>query len=103
MHWFILIFSGVFEAMWAYALAARHLRWQPRVALFIAGTIPSMGGLAWGLKEIPVGSGYTVWVAVGAVAALALGAIQGSERLSPQRVACVLAILVGVAGLQVLS
>lgn len=103
MHWTVLIISGAFEAMWAFALAARHLRFLPRAALFTAGGFISMAGLAWGLQEVPVGSGYAAWVAVGAVTTLALSALRGTERLSLTRIACVAAIITGVVGLQVLS
>lgn len=103
MYWTVLISSGTFEAMWAFALAARHLRIMPRLALFIIGAVVSMAGLTWGLQEVPVGSGYAVWVAVGAVTTLALGALRGTERLNLVRIACVAAIIAGVVGLQVLS
>ena len=88
--------------MWAFALAARHLRIMPRLTLFVIGAVASMAGLAWGLQEVPVGSGYAAWVAAGAITTLALGALRGTERLNLVRIACVAAIIAGVVGLQVL-
>ena len=57
MAWIILIASGLFEAVWATALSRSEglTRLVPSL-VFLAGGVVSVGGLAWALREIPVGS-----------------------------------------------
>ena len=61
MAWFILIFSGAFEAVWAAALdkSAGFTRLWPSLIFLVACAI-SMGGLAWAMRSIPVGTAYAV-------------------------------------------
>ena len=65
MAWFILIFSGAFEAVWAAALdkSAGFTRLWPSLIFLVACAI-SMGGLAWAMRSIPVGTAYAVWAAL---------------------------------------
>lgn len=103
MAWSILVVSGMFEVVWAYALAARSLPMWQRVGLFVAGSVVSMGGLAVALREIPVGIGYAVWIGMGAVTTVIVSFIRGQEKATPLRLACVGLIIGGVVGLQVMS
>ena len=65
MAWFILIFSGAVEAVWAAALdkSAGFTRLWPSLIFLVACAI-SMGGLAWAMRSIPVGTAYAVWAGV---------------------------------------
>ena len=101
--WAVLIVSGAFETMWAYALAADHLSMRRRIALFLVGTVISMGGLSIALGTIPVGSGYAVWVGIGAVTTLAFAIFRREESLSWLRALFAAILLSGVIGLQVVS
>ena len=57
MAWLVLIVSGVFEAVWATALgkSVGFTRLIPSI-VFILGLIVSMGGLAYALRTLPVGT-----------------------------------------------
>ncbi|MGW2588084.1 DMT family transporter [Streptomyces virginiae] len=68
MAWIVLLMSGVLEAVWATALAKSmgFTRLAPSL-VFSVGLALSMAGLAFALREVPVGTGYAVWVGVGAV------------------------------------
>lgn len=101
--WAVLIASGAFETMWAYALAADHLRMRRRIVLFVVGTLISMGGLAAALGTIPVGTGYAVWVGIGAVTTLAFAILRREESLTWVRAIFAAILLTGVIGLQVVS
>lgn len=101
--WTVLVVSGGFETMWAYALAASHLRMLRRVLLFVVGTLLSMGGLALALTAIPVGTGYAVWVGIGAVTTLAFAVLRREESLSWVRAVFAAILLTGVVGLQAVS
>ena len=62
-----------------------------------------MGGLGLALKHIPVGTGYAVWVAVGAVTTLIYAVATGAESLTLMKLLLVLGIVACVAGLNFLS
>lgn len=101
MSWLVLIVSGVFEAVWATALShSDGLRRLLPTAVFLGAVIVSMGGLAYALKEIPVGTGYAVWVAVGAVTTVAWAMLSGAEQASLVRILLILGIIACVAGLK---
>ena len=57
MSWIVLILSGVLEAVWATALGKSEgfTKLWPSVVFGVA-LIVSMGGLAWAMRDIPVGT-----------------------------------------------
>ena len=68
MAWFVLVVSGVLETVWASALAqSRGLSRPLPAVLFGVAVVLSMLGLGVALRSIPVGTGYAVWVGIGAV------------------------------------
>lgn len=101
MAWFVLVISGLLEAVWASALAqSRGLsRLGPSVLFGVAVTL-SMLGLGYALRTLPVGTGYAVWVGIGAVCTAAYGMVALDESASPARVLCLAAIVGGVVGLK---
>jgi quaternary ammonium compound-resistance protein SugE len=59
MSWIILIASGVLEAVWATALGRSEGFTKPIPSVvFVVGLVLSMGGLAWALRELAVGTAY---------------------------------------------
>ncbi|WP_254873005.1 multidrug efflux SMR transporter [Schaalia sp. Marseille-Q2122] len=102
--WVVLIGSGLFEAVWATALSKSEgfTRLVPSL-VFLVGLIISMAGLAWALREIPVGTGYAVWVGVGAGATVAWAMVTGAETVSVVRVALLIGLIACIAGLKVVG
>lgn len=102
--WIILIVSGVFEAVWATALGRSEgfTKLWPTV-VFAVGCTLSMGGLAFALREIPTGTGYAVWVAVGASLTVLYGMITGTESVSLLKILLLLGIVGCVIGLKLVS
>lgn len=104
MAWFVLMISGVLETVWAIALARSEgftRRWPSLV--FLVALVLSMGGLAYALREIPVGTGYVVWVGIGAVGTAVIGMLFLDESTSVARILCLVLIVAGVVGLKVLT
>lgn len=101
MSWIVLVVSGVLETVWAAALAQSHgfTRLTPSL-VFGAALVLSMAGLAYALRTIPVGTGYAVWVGIGAVGTAAYGMVVLGEAASVARMLCLLAIVAGVVGLK---
>lgn len=104
MHWFILIFSGAFEAVWAVALSKSEgfSRLIPSIVFVLALGI-SMGGLGWALKEIPVGTGYAVWVGIGAATAATYSMATGMESASLAKILLLIGLVGCVIGLKFVS
>lgn len=104
MHWFVLIVSGILEAVWATALAASDRFRRPgATALFAVSMVASMVGLAYAMTALPTGTSYAVWVGIGAVGTVVVAVVRKDERLTAHR-AFLLLLLVGcVAGLKVVA
>ncbi|MGV0642777.1 DMT family transporter [Mycolicibacterium sp. XJ879] len=104
MAWVILIVSGAFEAVWAVALSKSEGFSRPApVAIFVVALIISMGGLGIALRDLPVGTGYAVWVGVGASLAVVYSLATGAESTTPIKVALLLGVVGCIVGLQLVS
>ena len=103
MAWIVLVVSGVLETVWAAALAQTRgfTRLVPSVVFGVA-LVLSMAGLAYALRTLPVGTGYAVWVGIGAVGTAAYGMIALGEPATVARLLCLVAIVGGVVGLKFL-
>lgn len=68
MAWVVLVISGVLEAVWATAMGKSEAfsKLSPSI-VFAVEIVASMAGLAYAMRELPVGTAYTVWVGIGAV------------------------------------
>ena len=101
MAWFVLIVSGCLETVWAIALdrSAGFTRPLP-TAIFGVALVISMLGLGYALRSIPVGTGYAVWVGIGAVGTAVVGMVALNEPASLPRILCLLMVICGVAGLK---
>ncbi|WP_405426297.1 DMT family transporter [Micromonospora sp. NBC_00617] len=102
MAWLVLVISGLLETVWAIALdrSAGFSRLLPS-AVFVLALVLSMGGLAYALRDIPVGTGYAVWVGIGAVGTALVGMLALGESASLPRILCLLLVIVGVVGLKI--
>ncbi|MFE9257208.1 DMT family transporter [Streptomyces sp. NPDC006879] len=103
MAWIVLIVSGVLEAVWATALgrSAGFSRPVP-TAVFGVGLVLSMAGLAYALRTLPIGTGYAVWVGIGATLTVAYGMLFGGESVSAVKLALLAGIVGCVIGLKAL-
>ncbi|WP_182112510.1 MULTISPECIES: multidrug efflux SMR transporter [unclassified Actinotalea] len=104
MHWVVLVVSGVFEAVWATALGRSEgfTRTGPTI-VFLVALVLSMGGLAWAMTALPVGTSYAIWVATGAGLTVAYAMITGEEPTSVLRVLLILGLIGCVVGLKLTS
>lgn len=101
MAWLVLVLSGVLEAVWALALGKSEgfSRLAPTL-VFLVGIVLSMGGLAYALRTLPVGTGYAVWVGVGASLTVLYGMVSGAESVSAIKVVLLMGLLGCVIGLK---
>ncbi|MFR9775478.1 DMT family transporter [Micromonospora sp. MS34] len=101
MAWFVLVLSGLLEAAWAVALdrSAGFSRLLPSTA-FVVSLAASMAGLAYALRDIPLGTAYAVWVGIGAMGTALVGMVALREPATLPRIGCLLLVGAGVVGLK---
>jgi quaternary ammonium compound-resistance protein SugE len=99
--WVILVAASACEVVMALGL-----KWSDgftRLAgsmLAIGGGVVSMALLAIALRSLPVGTGYAVWTGLGAVFTALVGMVALGESRDAVRVAGIVAVVTGVALLQ---
>ncbi|MFO0293646.1 MAG: DMT family transporter [Rhodospirillales bacterium] len=98
MAWLYLAIAGVLEVVWALGLkmSAGFTRPLPS-AVTLAGAAASFYFLALALRDLPVGTGYAVWVGIGAVGTAVFGIVLLGEALTPLRAGGIALIVAGVA------
>lgn len=101
MAWFVLIVSGMFEAVWAIALGKSEgfSKLVPSL-IFAGGLIVSMSGLAYAMKDIPTGTAYAVWVGIGASLTVIYGMTVDGESISWLKVLLLMLLVGCVVGLK---
>ena len=104
MPWLYLTLAGLLEIVWAVGLKASDGFTKP---LASGVTVAAMAGSFWllalALKKIPLGTGYAVWVGIGAVGTAILGIVLFGESAAWPRLACIALICIGIAGLKLAS
>jgi quaternary ammonium compound-resistance protein SugE len=101
MSWLVLVGSGVLEAVWATALGRSEGFSRPIPSIvFVAALLASMGGLAYAMRDLPVGTAYAVWVGIGAVLTVVYAMSTGQEPVSTLKIVFLTMIVGGVVGLK---
>ena len=101
MAWIILVLSGVLEAVWATALGkSEGLSRLGPALVFFSALAASMAGLAYAMRELPVGTSYAVWVGIGATLTVVYAMATGEEPISVLKVLFLVMIVAGVVGLK---
>lgn len=100
MAWMLLIVAGLLEVGWSSVmpLTGGFRRPVPTVA-FLVLLVGSMWGLAKATESIPMGTGYVVWVGIGAVGAALVGMARG-DATTPMRLLFLALVVGGVVGLK---
>ncbi|WP_372892729.1 DMT family transporter [Rhodosalinus sp.] len=102
MAWLALIVSGGLEVVWSTALKLSDGLTRPGwIAVMIPAMVAGFWLLAYAMRGIDLGTAYPVWVGIGAVGAVLVGALWLGEALTPLRIASVGLILAGIAGLRI--
>jgi quaternary ammonium compound-resistance protein SugE len=104
MSWVILVVSGLLEAVWATAPGRSEgfTKLVPSI-VFGVGLVASMAGLAFAMREIPVGTAYAVWVGIGAALTVGYAMATGAETVSVIKVLLILGLVGCVVGLKLVG
>lgn len=97
MAWLYVIVGGLFETAFAVSLKESNgfTRLWPTVSFVITVAI-SMGLLGLGLRDLPVGTAYAVWVGIGAVGTAIVGMLFFDDPATFLRLAAIGLIVGGV-------
>ena len=101
MSWVILVVSGVLEAVWATALGKSEgfSKLAPSM-VFLVAIIASMAGLAYAMRDLPIGTAYAIWVGIGAVLTVVYAMATGDESASLLKATLLVFIIGSVVGLK---
>jgi quaternary ammonium compound-resistance protein SugE len=101
MSWLVLVVSGMLEAVWATALSrsAGFTRLAPSV-VFAVAVVLSMVGLAYAMRDLPVGTAYAVWVGIGASLTVVYAMVTGAEPVSLAKILLITGLVGCVVGLK---
>ncbi len=99
--WILVILAGIMETGWAIGLkySEGFTRLWPSV-LTVAGALASFWLLSLGMKTLPVGTAYAVWVGIGAVGTAIAAVILLGEPVNMLRLAGIALIVAGIAALK---
>ena len=101
MSWIYLILAGLLEVVWASLLKSTEgfTRLVPSL-LTLAAMGVSFYLLSLALRTLPTGTGYAVWVGIGAVGTAIVGIVFLGEPRTALRLGSILLIVLGVVGLR---
>lgn len=104
MAWVWLVLAGLLEVVWAVGLkySEGFTRLVPSVVTAVAAAA-SFWLLAVALKHIPLGTGYVIWVGIGAVGTALVGMWLFQEPATAARLVCIGLIVAGIIGLKLTS
>lgn len=104
MAWIYLLIAGGCEITWAVALkySVGFSRPVPSVITVLVGLL-SLFFLSLATRQIPLGTAYAIWTGIGAVGAVAAGAILFGEPVGLGRGFFILLIAAGIVGLKLMD
>ncbi|AOS65991.1 DMT family transporter [Actinoalloteichus hymeniacidonis] len=100
MAWLVLVVSGMLEAGWAISLKLSNgfSKLWPTVSFGVLAIL-SFSGLAWALRELPVGPAYAAWTGIGAALTAIIGMIWLGDSVSTMKIVSLVLIVAGIVGL----
>ena len=104
MEWIYLVIAGSLEVGWAAGLkySQGFTRILPSI-LTVIGMAASFYFLSLSLKSLPLGNAYAIWTGIGTVGTVVLGIVLFKEPISIMRITCIVLIVLGIAGLKLIS
>jgi quaternary ammonium compound-resistance protein SugE len=97
MSWLILVVAGLFEVLWASLLdqTKGFTRILPTIG-FLAALGVSMFLLEVATRSIPIGTGYAVWVGIGAIGTFAVAVLVHHQSTNTGQVLAIGALVASI-------
>jgi quaternary ammonium compound-resistance protein SugE len=104
MAWVYLLFAGILEIVWAFAMKQSDgfTKLVPTAVTLVA-LVASLALLALAMKTLPLGTAYAIWTGIGALGAFAVGVLVLGEPLHALRAGAAAMILGGLVLMKVAS
>ncbi|WP_111896038.1 DMT family transporter [Acinetobacter sp. MB5] len=104
MAWLVLIFAGLFEVIWAFAMKKSQgfSLLIPSVVTVIFMLL-SFALLSFSMKSLPLGIAYTVWTGIGAVGSLIVGMVILQEPANALHMIAAIMIMSGLVLMRIAS
>lgn len=103
MAWILLFIAGLLEIVWASTMKLSDGFTRPLpAAITVLALIASFALLAAAMRELPLGTAYTIWTGIGAIGAFIVGIVFLGEAITPTRLLAAALIVSGI-GLMKLS
>ena len=101
MAWIVLIIAGLFEVAWASLLdqTKGFTRLVPTVG-FVVTLGVSMYLLSIATRTIPVGTGYAVWVGIGATGAFLVSVLVKNESTNAGQIVAMFALVASIVAVK---
>lgn len=97
----MVVAAGLLEIVWSYAAKKSdgfsHYGWA---ALTFTASAASFFLLTFGMRGLPLGTAYAVWVGIGAVGTFIVGIVLLGDSAAPLRIGSAVLIVAGVVGLR---
>ena len=104
MAWFYLVTAGVLEVVWAVAMKQSDGFTRPWPTAIMAVTmVGSVALLALAMRDLPLGTAYTIWTGIGAVGAFVIGIVVLGEQASAARLVAAALIVSGLVMMKLSS
>lgn len=104
MPWILLVAAGCLEVGWAVGLKYTEGFTRPLPSVLTAAAIVgSMALLAVAVRDIPIGTGYAVWVGIGTFGAVLFGILFFEEPATAARIFFLALLGIAVVGLRFTS
>lgn len=102
MSWIVLVVAGLLETVWALALKqSEGFSKAGSTLVFVVALVASMVLLAIALRELPTGTGYAVWVGIGAIGTAIAGMVWLGDPAAVGRMLPIGLIAIGVVWLAI--
>lgn len=97
MSWIMLVCAGLLEILWAYFMKkSAGFSLPVPTLLTLVMMLASFALLAAAMKNLPLGTAYTVWTGIGAVGAFVVGIAILGESVTPTRLIAAALIVIGI-------
>ncbi len=98
--WTYVVLGGLCEVLWSVGLKYTDGFTRPLPSLGVGIALAaSMWLLALGVRDLPIGTAYAVWVGIGVIGAALAGAVLFGEGLSFARVFFLVLLVASIVGL----
>lgn len=97
MAWILLSMAGLLEIVWASTMKLSDGFTRPLpTAITVVALIASFALLAAAMRQLPLGTAYTIWTGIGAIGAFVVGIAFLGEAITPARLLAAALIVSGI-------